>query len=265
MDITTFSENIQTRIKEQVEATRDNEPLIQAAKMIAFVQESIHDLQQFTYNYKFETEQEEIKFFKEIKPVIVSQHYYYQKLFQIALFNSYKEPEMRKQYLESVLERLELYARKNHEFFLYYMTGQTSFDDHYFLRKNAVFSTNLDKRFSTGYDDRAARLLSQELIRNTILEMLRTNDSTPFKSSVNWTGNKTDAIELLVALHASGNFNNGEAEVKQMVRSFEECFNVKLDNYYDLLKKIRMRKGNRSYFLDSLKAKYINRLDQMEG
>lgn len=266
MDIITFSEGLQTQIKEQAEALRDQEPTVQYAKMINTIQECIHDLQQFTYNYKFEDKQQEVKFFKEVKPVVTSQYYYYKKLFSVSLYDSYKEPESRKRYYESVLNKLEQYARKNREFFLYCMTGQTYLDDQYFVRKDKLFSAMIDKRFSTGYDDKLARLLSQELIRRTIIEMIRKIDSqTTFQSSVNWTGNKTDAIELLVALHASGNINHGEAEVKQVIQSFEECFNIKLGNYYDLLKKIRMRKGGRSNFLDVLKEKLLTRLDQMEG
>lgn len=268
MDIITFSEQLQQQLKVQADATAaaNQEPLVSSARMIAIVQELIHDLQQFTYNYSFEDQQEEIKFFKEVKPVLISQYYYYKKLFSIHLYDSYKEPESRRRHYEIILGRMEQYARKNNDFFLYCMTGQTYFDDKYFTRKGKSFSALIDRQFSTGYDEKLARLLSHELIKNTILDSLRKlNTQSSNASPVNWTGKKTDAIELLFALHASGNINNGEAEVKQIAAIFEELFNIKLGNYFDVLRQIRMRKGGRTNFLDKLKENFLFKLERMEN
>ncbi len=126
-------------------------------------------------------------------------------------------------------------------------------------------SITSDSRISTGYDVKLAKLLAIELIRARIIETILTLEKQNRTSiGINWTGNKTDAIELVFALYTSGNFNNGKAEAKQLIRVFEESFQFKLDNYYDLLKKIRMRKGNRSSFLGSLKETFLRRLDQMD-
>jgi hypothetical protein len=266
MDIFTFSEGLHDQLKAMAESTRSKEQLAHASGMINLVKELLHDLQQFTHNYTFNDTQEEIRFFKETKPVLLSQYFYYRKLFDIALFDSYKDPQRKKTFYESELLKMEQFARKQDEFFRYCMSGDTYFDDVYFTRKEKLLSGLIDTRFSTGYDEKLARLLANELIRKTLLDMMVSlNANTSFHSPVNWTGNKTDAIELLIALHASGNFNNGDAEVKQVVKTFEEYFNISLGNYYDLLKKIRMRKGNRSNFLDVLKEKFLQRLDQMEG
>lgn len=263
MDIFNFSDGLQQQLKAMAESARSKEPLAHASEMINLVEELLHDLRQFTYNYTFNSTQEEIRFFKDTKPVLLSQYYYYKKLFDIALFDSFKDAAAKMRYYESVLARLEEFARKNNEFYLYCMAGQTHFDDTYFSRKEKTFSGLMDTRFSTGYDDKLAKLLANELIRKHVLNLLNSIGQLSL-SPITWTGNKTDAIELLVALHSLGSINNGNIELRKLVQGFEERFNIQLENYYDFLKNIRTRKG-RTSFLDTLKEKLLQRLEQMEG
>jgi len=267
MDIATFSEQLQKQLKEQVEWVNASipDPLANAARMIAISGELVADLQQFTYNYKFISQEEEIRFFKEIKPVLLSNYYYYRRLFSIHLYVSYKDVESRKKLYEQELQRMERYARKNNDFFLYCMTGQTYLDDKYFTRKSKTFAHLLDIQFSTGFDEKLARMLAHEVLKASLLAMQKKATLSENYATLNWTGNKTDAAELLLAIHASGNVNNGEAEIKQLIELFEELFNIRFGNYYDTLKKIRMRKGNRANFIEKLKDKLLLRLDEMEG
>jgi hypothetical protein len=264
MTILSFCEKMQQQVKTQGELLHNLDLISRCSKMINILQDTMSDLHQFTYNYAFENSVEEIKFFKELKPVILSQYYYYRKLFNIALYDSFREMQSKRRYYENELRKLELFTKRNHEFYIYCMTNQTYLDEKFFTRNAIPFSVGIDKTFSTGFDDKLARLLSHELIKADLNDMLHKLDHPSKLSAVSWTGNKTDAVELLVALHASANINEGEAEMKQVIKSFEECFNIKLDNYYDLLKKIRLRKGNRSHFIDLLKDKFTRRLDQME-
>jgi hypothetical protein len=268
MTIIEFTERLQNKMKEQADLIQAGQPerITLAARMIPIVQELINDLQKFSYVYRFSDQQEEIKFFKESKPVLLSHYYYYRKEFAISLYDQFKDIVARKNYYESVLDKLGKFARKNNEFYLYCMTGQTHLDDKYFLRNGAAYRGLIDVKFSTGYDDRLARLLANELIKDDIRDRIACLDGDIGKQRhVNWTGKKTDAIELLFALQASGCINNGDIEIKKLVNSFEELFNIQFGNYYDFVKKIRMRKSTQTSFLDSLKTKFLARLDQMDG
>jgi hypothetical protein len=267
MTIIEFTEKLQNQMKEQADLIKSSqlEGVTLAARMVPIVQELMHDLQQFSYNYTFSDQQEEIKFFKESKPVLLSHYYYYRKEFAISLYDSFKDIGTKRRYYESVLNHLGQYARKNNEFYLYCMTGQTYLDDKYFSRNGASYRGLIDVKFSTGFDTRLARLLANELIKENILERISGLDrNTERQRHVHWTGKKSDAIELLFALQASGSINNGEVEVKKLVSTFEELFNIQFGNYYDFVKKIRMRKSGQAKFLDMLKAKFLLRLDQMD-
>lgn len=267
MTIIEFTEKLQSKMKEQADLIKSTSPerLTLAARMVPIVQELIHDLQQFSYNYTFSDQGEEIKFFKESKPVLLSHYYYYRKEFAISLSDSFKDLVGMRMYYQSVLDKLGQYARKNSEFYLYCMTGQTQFDDKYFTRNGGSYRGLIDVKFSTGYDDRLARLLANELIKGSVRERITGLDGNTTKQvHVNWTGKKSDAIELLFALQASGSINGGEVEVKKLINAFEQCFNIQFGNYYDFIKKIRMRKGNQATFLDALKSRFLMRLDQMD-
>jgi len=263
MDIFTFSQGLEQQLKALADSRGNDDLLTHTSKMMAMSQELMHDLQQFTCNYSFPSPADEIRFFKEVKPVLFSQYFYYKKIFDIALFDSFKEPHARKLYYENVLAGLEEFARDHQEFYLYCMTGQTTLDELYFLRKKRLFSEFSDTRFSTGYDDKLARLLANELIRKHVFALIIAVDTPP--AATTWTGNKTDAIELLFALHASGAINNGEIDLRKLAQRFEEFFNIQLGSYYDFLKNIRTRKGGRANFIDRLKNKLLQRLDKMDG
>lgn len=264
MDIITFSEGLNEQVRTMAEAAKGDEPLAQSASMIRIIKELLHDLQQFAHNYTFVSPQEEIRFFKEMKPVLLSQYFYYKKRFDMTLFDSYKEASRKRQYYESELHKLEQFTRRHEEFVRYCVSGATYFDDVYFTRKEKIFSGLIDTRFSTGYDEKLAHILANELIRNHIADLLQKTD-IPQRSEMIWTGSKTDAVELLVALHALGTVNNGDMDFRRFVRSFEQIFNIQFGNAYDFIKNIRARKGSRSNFIDELKQKFLQRLDQMEG
>jgi len=83
-------------------------------------------------------------------------------------------------------------------------------------------------------------------------------------SSIVWTGNKTDLVELIYALHLAGVFNNGKADVKLIATCLQQVFNIDLGNYYDLFQNIRMRKTGQLKFLDNMKAMLMKKMDEME-
>lgn len=265
MDIMTFSEELKERIKTVNNAMIPEDDLTAKGRVLKGIREIIDELKVFTIQYRFTSNTEEILFFKEVKPVLLSQYFYHKKMLDICIHSAYRNRKGRKKLYQSVLSEMEQYAQQHDEFLSYCLMGQTYDDERYFLRKEHALSVTRDDRFSTGYDNKLAKMVAHELIRKNVLELIgKLSGSVHHATTVQWTGNKTDAVELIVALQASGHLDQGTAETKQMIKIFENCFNLKLDNYYDLLKKIRMRKGNRTSFLDGLKQKLLYKLDEMD-
>ena len=80
------------------------------------------------------------------------------------------------------------------------------------------------------------------------------------QSKLFWTGNKTDLIELIYALHSSGAVNSGTADIKEMASACEQMFNIDLGDYYRTFLEIRSRKMNQTKFIDKLKNSLENKM-----
>lgn len=78
-----------------------------------------------------------------------------------------------------------------------------------------------------------------------------------------WTAPKASLVEILYALQSTGVFNNGAADIKQLAMWFERNFRISLGNYYHVFQEIRLRKKNRTSFLDQ-KDKLIKRMDDAD-
>lgn len=265
MDILTFSEQLQTGLKERLtNIIVHQDQIAKLGEALAFVREIVAELKSFTIRYQFKDVAEEIRFFKEIKPVFVSQYYYHKKIFAIRLFDSYHDAESIKANHLKCLKRLRHFVKRNRSFYEYCMTNSTHHDEQYFTRRrhdHAAF--HKDEKFSTGYDVKLAKLLANELLKKDILQLLNTPQNREIASNssgLSWTGSKTDLIELIYALHCVESFNNGAGNIKQIASAFEAAFNVSLGDYYRTFQDIRIRKKSQTPFLDQLKAKFTQRM-----
>lgn len=263
MDITTFSESLQKRMKE-MEATGPDD-LVGMGKALTAMREILSELKRFTVSYEFTDEQEEVKFFKEIKPVLLSQYIYYKKKFQILLFDSFRDRKSRMENYYKVLRKLQHFAYKNQSFYEYCMSGATYLDKQYFIRNNTqLMSVEKDEKFSTQYDVKFAKILAHELIKEHILNVIRKSESNTSDASYNplqWTTQKVALVELIYALHAAGVFNYGKTDVKQIVNCFEETFSIDLGNYSRIFSEIRIRKSGQTNFIDHLKERLLSFTD----
>ncbi len=67
-----------------------------------------------------------------------------------------------------------------------------------------------------------------------------------------WSGSKTALVELIYALYATGDLNYGTADLNTITSSFEDFFNIRLDNTYKTYSEIKARKGIRTKYLKNL-------------
>jgi hypothetical protein len=65
-------------------------------------------------------------------------------------------------------------------------------------------------------------------------------------------------------LQGSGVLNNATADIRQLTAFFESVFQVELGNVYNVFNEMRIRKKNRSSFLDLLKDRLIQRMDEAD-
>ena len=235
----------------------------------------LNQLRNSVISEEFICEEDEITFFKKVKPTIVSKFIYYAKLFQIESKRPLSGVEIQKEYFESEICKNQEYFNKNHLFYKYFRGNKTYFDTQYFLRKNKSIliqfdcsGSYLDDQFSTNLDSTFAKFIGYELLikycQDEIEKLSFQNNlevgSSVVKSNLKWTLSKIALIELIYALDSLKVFNNGNADIKKIASGFETIFNIDLGDYYRAFLEIKMRKKNNTKFLDNLKRGLMNRI-----
>jgi len=251
-------------------------------KSLELVKEALQELRIFLNVYLFRDDTEQIWFFKEAKPELVSMLIYYEAKLFIGIRRPWGNRRKVRGFLENELNYMEHFYDYNAEFHLYHVTGQTRFDGEYYTRKAEgteldpdTLLLDTDLKLSTGYDLKVARILAYDRLRKEICAELHTLKRTPswlldFTKIVplRWTDPKNGLVELIYSLAAAGSFNNGEVDIKQITVYFEQVFNVRLGNFYKTFEKNRIRDGGMTRFLDYLKTKlleYIGKLNIFKG
>jgi hypothetical protein len=82
--------------------------------------------------------------------------------------------------------------------------------------------------------------------------------SCPFnretRTTLKWTGNRVEAVELIYALHEAGCLNGGKATLKEIFDTFCTLFDMDIRNFSRCFTGIKDRmKGDRTAFMDKLK------------
>jgi hypothetical protein len=108
--------------------------------------------------------------------------------------------------------------------------------------------------------------LAYEMLDSYLMEAIEEASPIPVVlpatgAALTWTAPKGGLIELIYAFQSHGVFNGGDADIRMIAEYFQRTFNVNLGNLYRRFQEIRIRKKSRSFFLDQLRDKLIERMD----
>lgn len=181
-------------------------------------------------------------------------------------------------YINKELDNLTYFFNRNLDFYQYYRSHSTIYDEHYFLRGNTDIrlytdSAQLDKdpNFSTGYDYKVAKILANEMLRIYLNKKLQKIENESYiekqyqsistKIPIRFTGKKAALIELGYALVSSGDINHGNIEIKEFMNYLSTMFNIDLGGYYDAYIAMKERKDRTSY-LNKLIENLSKKMDE---
>ena len=242
-----FVEKLQKEIRlkiDQIEA-EDMNILKKSLDASHILGDAFDQLKEFIIAYKFKDEDEEILFFKEVKPKIFGHLIYYRKVYNIEMHRPVASIEAQKEYLKKNLDVIQDFNDKILDFYRYYRSGATYLDAAYFVRGKPdteqyleTFYYERDPQFSTNADFKVAKIMANDMLQAYLLSELEALDNSirkPSNSSfpkvkLTWTVSKTDLIELIYALDTDGSFNNGKVPLIQIAAHFESVFNIDLGN-----------------------------------
>lgn len=272
----TIYEQLQYQLEEII-LEQDN-IVIQYEQCIKACFNALSELKKIVQEHSFNNKEEEIYFFKIIKPKFSAKLIYYTNTLNIELKRPIGSEISEKSYLTKHLDKLKDFFDNNMMFYEYHRFGASHLDEKFFLRGAfdislgfSHFIHDCDQTFSTSHDLKVAEILANDQLKlylNKALVALDNHENLtiPYssKAKLRWTLSKAACIELLYALQSAGAFNDGMADIKQIADSLEAVFNINLKNYYRTFLEIRMRKNNRTSFIDHLKERLINRMDDAD-
>ncbi|MCR9229009.1 MAG: RteC domain-containing protein [Flavobacteriaceae bacterium] len=220
----------------------------------------------------FPDETAEIQFFKTDKPLVHGNYLHYALRLQLALDIPLMDLEQDRQHIKSLIEHAHKFLSRHHPMALYLLTGATHNDARYFLRKNrggegtARFHLqHFDPAFCTSHDGLVAHIRAQKSFQQHLLDLLGISPKMGGGHPVlQWTGSKTDLMELILALAEKRTINNGQATFKELVTQFQQIFGVDFGDPYHLAMRLRNR-SHPTKFIDGLSRALLGRIDDLEG
>ena len=241
--------------------------------VIGIILKCLSEVKKYVLNRGFKNIGEEIHFFKYQKPTIVSKLIYYNAIYKIETKKPYGSKPIKK-YLNDELRKLKRYFDNNLEFYKYYRTNNSFIDDKLYVRGKydiklslETFYFEADHSFSTSHDYKVAKIIANDLIQVYLEDQLHNTayrDKSTDLPKLNWTGSKTAMIELIYALYSQGVFDNGNADIKVIAKTFERTFNLDLGDFYHTFMELKSRKINSTKFLDSLRDALIRKMDEQD-
>lgn len=266
--------------KEEQKISLEADHVIEEAfHMAAFLRNLLSDMKNHISENGFSNDNEEIEFFKTIKPQILGKLFYYNKVFRIETSSPVMNGKMYFKYFSNELQELKQEFKEhsyNSDFYRYYRSGRTDMDHIFFQLGNIdinlglnSFAFEIDTNFSTYYDYKVAKIISNELLYNYLLSKTTPDEteSLLFLNSRNnknllWSENKNALIELIYALYASGAIANGGTGISQISRVFQNLFNIQLGDIHHAFHRMKDRAGDRTSFLTQLQSSLEDYMDK---
>jgi len=221
---------------------------------------------------EFQDTAQEIHFFKELKPQITSKHIYFLKLYGIHSKMPIGSNNLIKEYLQTELTKIDNFYKNNIEFCRYYSSNSCYNDELYFLRGSFKVRLDLDqsyldldKSFNTSHGFKAARIIAHRDIKIYVDQLLRRIDrptlTIPTESQLEWSGSKTDLVELIYGLQESGII---KSDINTIAQHFQSIFTIDLGDFYKTWTEIRARKKDKTKLFSKIIVDLNNRIENYD-
>lgn len=271
----------QVQIQERLEAIDldgGNVSIEESVSMIEFLNSCLMDVRFHFLSLKSIAREEEIIFFKEIKPEILGFLLYFNKIHTIELKCPNGSNDTLGEYFQNELDSLTYFFDRNLDFYQYYRAKCTHFDEQYFVRKKPCYNLCLDSvhfvidsEFSTGYDYKVAKIICNEMLRiylNKKMQgldkqtLINKNRASLSIGDLKWTGPKVALVEVGYGFESSKYVNRGNADIKEIMIGLEILFNIDLGEYYRTYISIKDRKLERAKYLKIIIERLLKRMDE---
>lgn len=251
------------------------------AKAVDLCGEALKTLKKFVIEVGFENQKDEIYFFKNLKPRVNSKLHFYLAIYKIQTSLFIGNAEFQIEFLRREQDAIKRFLQENITFYQYYRSRLAYLDKKYFIRGKSdlllVVKNPLvfeDPVFSTSHDYLLSKVIANEMlltylekeIHRISYDCLNKYDKNKreIDFGIGWSDTKVALVELLYALDSLGSINKGNIDIKELAGFFGSVLNIDLGDVYRVYSEIKLRKKDRTKFLDNLKEALIQRMDESD-
>jgi hypothetical protein len=204
-----------------------------SVSIIEYLEKCLSEIRTYFLSIKNISKEDEIDFFKEIKPEILGFLLYFNKIHNVELKCPNGSNDTLGEYYQKELDSLTFFFERNLDFYQYYRSKSTHMDEHFFMRNKRCHQLGLDSihyiidfEFSTGYDYKVAKIICNEMLRIYLNKKMHTLDKQMLinknraalpLNNLKWTGSKVALVEIGYSFEASKYMNRGTADIKDHV------------------------------------------------
>jgi hypothetical protein len=236
---------------------------------------TIDQIQEKLKTRQFKNEADEVYFFKFVFPPVLALFIYYSDKIEWDRIIRQGSPECRYKFIDRIYSQAETFRKENSVFCNYSRDGKKELDHLYFFRNSPV---NREIKYEIGriIDPSSpplhcillATLIAYSKMEHEVGVYIReTNETIPRvktgKSKLRWTGKQIDLIELGYGLKETGSLNDGNASLKEIFEFLSDVFEIELGNTSRLFQDIMTRKTGQTVFIDLMKAKLLQRIEDV--
>ena len=251
-------------------------PLERLRHALPITNRVLNDVKSAVLKDGFADQAAEIYFFKKIKPRFYALQLWEMLTYGLATQTPAGTKEMLKAFYEQELLQVFQLLKASSFHYQYYKTGSSELDQVYFLRdakeSDIPVLELIDPYpgFSTALDYSFAKFMAYERLRDCLLAFItdiyggQQRALNPTKTpSLRWTGDTINLVELGYGIWLTGQVNNGEATVADIIQLLETAFHVHVGRAYRLWQSILQRKRvSPVKFLDQLRKAILKRVEE---
>ena len=247
-------------------------------EIIHYIEMKLKEIYKWLKKYVFPSVQEEIYFFKELKPRMVSKLLYYKAILNLEKSLPQTKKDRKKQY-EKLLSEINIFSTNNRELYEYFRSRSSHKDEDFFVRRSYkdivkydCCLINYDSKLATSHDYKLSVLISNDMFTSYLENKLdELNGKCKFNNKqidhkFNWTGTKVDLTEMVYGFHATASINNGNFDLKEFAIFLGTMLNIEIDsNLYGNYSDIKSRKVSKTRFLNSMSDKLMEKMDNEDS
>ena len=227
----------------------------------------------------FQSVEAEIAFFKQIKQVPLSRLIYFKEIHQFETYFPKGLIGKKKRFIKKQLNTYNEFFLSNIDFGQYIELNYTHFDEYYYTRKSnkelPVLESNIylvDSEFNTPKDTLLAQFKAYGLVvvylKNRLKKLKNSKRGSNSKSQISkllWTGSYAAFVELTYGLQTMGYFNNGNIDIKQVIKELGTFLQVAEGNHSRTYNELKSRKGSQIKFFEETGKKLLQKMDDEDG